>query len=110
MESLERFKGDSFLGLCGIIVVTLQNQKLFESRDVVLFQVLVEHLLLKVGKLLITHVAIVVGIHDAEDSQQSFLKVRPQHLRAAVMQRRDWVKLCILGAVDDIAEAQVTLC
>ena len=105
LEGFECFEGDAFLGLCGIIVVTLKNKELFECCDIVLLEVLIEHFLLKVGKLFITHVAIVVGVHDAEYPQQSLLKIRSQHLCAAIMQRGDRVKHRILGAVDDIAEA-----
>ena len=51
-----------------IIVVALKHKELLEGRNIVLLEVLVEHLQLEVGELFITQVTIIVSIHDPEDS------------------------------------------
>ena len=76
LECLESFKSDAFICLSCIKIVTFEYEQFFKSRNIILFECLIEDFLLEICQFFITEIPIVISIKDAEYSQKSFLKVR----------------------------------
>ena len=68
-----------------------------------------EDCLLETSEFLIIDIAVVVDVEDAENAQQSFLKLGSKRLRHTVMQGCNRIQDSILSAGHDVAESNVAL-
>lgn len=85
-----------------VIVLTFDDKYLFEGRDMVLLEVLLEHVHLEFSEFVVIHEAIVISVAYPEDAQEGPLKFRLQCLTYRVMQWSYGEQDGFLGTRNDV--------